>query len=105
MTDDYFKISGTGETLLHFKDLLWVQKDGKVQGFNTEWDEVLLSMTKVPEEEKLENALKTPLVLRDIKTSHGIVLAGYGARTGQLFSIERNGSPSCRSEHKGQQFQ
>ena len=51
MTFDSFKISGTGEALLDFNDLLRVQlKNDIVQYFDTKWDEVLLSMTKVSEE-------------------------------------------------------
>ena len=51
MIHDYFKISGTGEALLDFNDLSRVHlKNDNVQG-DTKWDEVLLSMTKVPEED------------------------------------------------------
>ena len=40
--DDSFKISGTGEALVDFNDLLRVQlKNDNVQGFDTKLDEVL----------------------------------------------------------------
>ena len=42
---DNFNISGTGEALLDFNDQLGVQlKNDNVQGFDTKWDEVLLSL-------------------------------------------------------------
>ena len=42
----YFKISGAGEALLDFNDTYRVQlKNDNVQGIETKWDEVLLSVT------------------------------------------------------------
>ena len=53
MTYDNFKISGTSEALLNFTDLLRVQlKNGNLRGFDSKWDEVLLSMAKVPDERR-----------------------------------------------------
>ena len=44
MIHDNFKISGTGEALLDFNDLLRVDlKYDNLQGFDTRWDEVPLS--------------------------------------------------------------
>ena len=49
MICDNVKISGTGEALLDFNDLLRVELRGdNGQGFDTKWDEVLRSITKVP---------------------------------------------------------
>ena len=60
---DYFKIWGTGEALLDFNDLLTVQlKNDNVQGFDTKWDEVHLSRTKVPDEDFLENCTRSSSV-------------------------------------------
>ena len=56
---DYLKINGTREALLDFNDLLSDQlKNDNVQGFDTKWDEVLLSMTEVPDEDTLEKVYK-----------------------------------------------
>ena len=47
MIYDNFKISGIGEALHVFNDLSSVQlKNVNVQGFDTKWDEIPLSMTK-----------------------------------------------------------
>ena len=55
MINDHFKISGTREAFLDFKDPLRVQmKNDNVQGFDTKWSEVRLSMSRVPDEDKKE---------------------------------------------------
>ena len=59
---DNFKISGTGKALLDFNDLLRVQlMNDSVQGFDTKLDKVLLSMTKILDEEVLEKLHKKQL--------------------------------------------
>ena len=59
MTFDHFKISGTGEALLDVNNLFGAQfNSDNVQGFVTKWDEALLSMTKVPEQDTLEKWYK-----------------------------------------------
>ena len=53
MIDDNFKISGKSGVLVDLNDLLTDQpKNDNVQGFDTERDEVLLSMSKVLGEDK-----------------------------------------------------
>ena len=60
MICDYVKISGTGEALLDYNVPMRVQLEGDhVQGFDTKWDGVLLSMTQVPEEDLFENLFKS----------------------------------------------
>ena len=45
MIGDNFKISGTSEALLDINDQLGVHlKDDNLQGFDTKWDEILLSL-------------------------------------------------------------
>ena len=49
VTYDYFKIGGTGEALLDFNDPFRAQlKNDNVQGFDTKWCEVLVSMPTFP---------------------------------------------------------
>ena len=81
MINEYFKISGTCEALHDFNDQMKVQlKNDSVHGFHTKWDQVLLSMAKVPEGEKSDKLYTTVPVLRGIETSPSIALAGYGAQ-------------------------
>ena len=52
-------VSGTREALLDFNDLRRGQlKNDNVQGFDTQWDEVLLSTIKVPGEDIMDNMYK-----------------------------------------------
>ena len=49
MIYDYFR--ATGQSVLEFSDLMGMSLRGdNVQGFETTWDEVLLSMKKIPED-------------------------------------------------------
>ena len=106
---DSFKISGTGGAPLDFNDLLRVQlKSDNVQGFDTKCDEVLLSMTRMPDEEKLENLYKKQHhVSEDLKALMALYLQDVfqkERRKGQCFSIERHGPPSCWAENKRPMF-
>ena len=49
MIYDYFRVTGAHDTVLDFADLLSVTlHDDNIQEFDTRWDEVLLSMSKIP---------------------------------------------------------
>ena len=59
MINDNFKITGTSEAFLDFNDPLRVQlKNDNVQGFDTKWSEVRLSMSRVPDEDKKGNVVQ-----------------------------------------------
>ena len=48
MIHEYFKVKGTQEAVLDYSDLFGMMlHDDDVQGFDTRWDEVLLSIRKV----------------------------------------------------------
>ena len=82
----YFKICGTSEALLDDNDLLRVQfKNDNVQGFDTKWDEVLLSMTKGPGEDILQTVYKklllylkelTPILWYHRRKNLGVIIDG-----------------------------
>ena len=56
MTYEYFLVSGTQETPLDFSDLMEVTVRGDdVLGFDTQWDDVLLSTHEVPSDSILES--------------------------------------------------
>ena len=51
----YFRVTGAHDTALDFADLFSVTlRNDKVQDFDTRFDEVLLSMTKIPSDDVLE---------------------------------------------------
>ena len=78
MIYDYFRVTGAHDTVLDYADLFSIglrNDDG--QEFDTRWDEILLSMTKIPLDDVLESLyklriresdqLKTVLALYDME--------------------------------------
>ena len=59
MIYDYFRVTGAHDTVLDYADLFSVTvRDDNVQDFDTRWDEVLLSMSKIPSDDVLESLYK-----------------------------------------------
>ena len=59
MIYDCFLVTGAHDTLLCCADFFSVTpRDGNVQEFDTRWDEVLLSMSKIPSDDILESLYK-----------------------------------------------
>ena len=49
MIYNYFWVTGAHDTVLDYADLLTITLcNDDVQEFDTRWDEILLSMTKIP---------------------------------------------------------
>ena len=52
---DYFRVTGSHDSVGHFADLFTiVLRNDDIQGFDSKWDGILLSMTKIPHGEILE---------------------------------------------------
>ena len=59
MMYEYFRVTGAHDTVLDYADLFSVTlHDDNVQEFDTRWDEVLLSMSKIPSDDILESMYK-----------------------------------------------
>ena len=59
MIYDYFRVTGAHGTVLDYADLFSITlQNDNVQEFDTRWDEILLSMTKVLSDEILESLYK-----------------------------------------------
>ena len=59
MIYDYFRVSGAHDLVLDYADLFSVTlHDDNIQEFDTTWDEVLLSMSKIPSDDILESLYK-----------------------------------------------
>ena len=59
MTYDYFRVTGAHDAVLDYADLLSISlRNDVVQDFDTRWDEILLSMTKIPPDDVLESLYK-----------------------------------------------
>ena len=55
MIYDYFRATDARHTVLDYADLLAVTlRNDDVQEFDTRWDEILLSMSKIPTDDVLE---------------------------------------------------
>ena len=56
MIYDYFRVAGAHDIVLECADLLSVTlRADNVQEFDSRWDEVLLSMSKIPFDDVLES--------------------------------------------------
>ena len=56
MIYDYFRVTGAHDTVLDYADLFSVTlRDDNIQEFDTRWDEVLLSLSKIPSGDVLES--------------------------------------------------
>ena len=54
-----FRVTDVHDTVLHYADFFSViRHDDNIQEFDTRWDEVLLSMTKIPSDDVLESLYK-----------------------------------------------
>ena len=97
MIYDYFRVTGAHGTVLRFADLFSVTlHDDNIQRFDTRWDEVLLSMSKIPSSESLESLYR--LRIREsaqLKTVHGDSSEDVDA---QLSKIGDNREEEHRSE-------
>ena len=59
MIYDYFRVTGAHDTVLDYADLFSVTlRDDNVQEFDTRWDEILLSLSKIPSDYVLEGPYK-----------------------------------------------
>ena len=59
MIYDYFRVTGAHDTVLDYADSFSVTlRDDDDQELDTRWDEVLLSMSKIPSDDVLESVSK-----------------------------------------------
>ena len=56
MTNDYLRVTGAHDTVLDYADLFSIAlHDDNIQEFDTRWEEVLLSMSKIPSDDLVES--------------------------------------------------
>ena len=88
MIYDHFRVNGAHDTALDCADLFAVTfRDENIQEFDTRWDEVLLSMSKIPSDEILESLyklrrresdqFKTVLELYDMEIHQNVSVPNY----------------------------
>ena len=88
MIYDYFRVTGAHDTVRDNADLFTITlRDDNIQEFDTRWDEILLSMTKIPPDDVLESFYKlrvresdlinTVLELYDMEIHHKILMPNH----------------------------
>ena len=82
---DYFRVTGAHDTVLDYADVFSITlRNDDVQEFDTRWDEILLSMSKIPSDDVLESFYKLRIRESDqLKT----VLELYGMEIHQKISL------------------
>ena len=87
---DYFRVAGAHDNVLDYADLFTITlRNDDVQDFDTRWDEILLSMTKIPQDDVLESLYK----LRTRESDHSkTVLELYDMEIHQKIS-----TPNCQT--------
>ena len=59
LTYDYFRVTGSHDSVKNYTDLFTVVlRNDDIQEFDSKWDGILLSMTKIPHDEILEGLYK-----------------------------------------------
>ena len=59
MINEYFQVTGAHDTVLDYADLFPITlRNDDVQEFDSRWDEILLSMSKIPTDDVLESLYK-----------------------------------------------
>ena len=101
MIYDCFQVTGGHDTVLDYADLFSVTlHDDNIQEFDTRWDKVLLSMSKIPYDEILESLYK-------LRIRESVNSKPYWNCTAWRFhqrisvpnyQVENNGEEECRSE-------
>ena len=102
MIYDYFRVTGAHDTVLDNANLFSVTlRDDNIQEFNTRWDEVLVSMTKIPTDEVLGKSAQIENT-RARSTQNRIGNVRYGDSSedigSQLSEVENHGEEEKRSE-------
>ena len=89
MIYDYFRVTGAHDAVLDYADLFPVTPhDDNIQEFDTRWDDVLLSLTRIPPDDVLESLYKLRIRESDqLKT----VLELYDMEIHQKISM-----PNCQ---------
>ena len=107
MIYDYIRVTDAHDTVLDYADLFSVTlRDDNVQEFDTRWDEVLLSKSKIPSDDILESLyklrtrefaqLKTALELYDMEIHEDL--------DAPLSEIENDGQKKYRPETSTAKF-
>ena len=82
MIYDHFRVTGAHDTVLDYADLFSVTlHDDNIQEFDTRWDEVLLSTSKIPSDDILKSLYNLRMrVFDQVKNRIRIVRHGTSSK-------------------------
>ena len=99
---EYFRVTGANDSVENYADLFTIslRNDG-IQEFNSKWDGIWLSMTKIPPDDILEGLYKLRIRVREAQDRIGIVWPGDSSKEIRtwLSQIEDNGKKKYRAEY------
>ena len=101
MIYEYFRVTGANDSVENYADLFTIAlRNDDIQEFDAKWDEILLSMTKIPPDDILEGLyklrirefekLKTVLELYDLEIHQKKAGPDYRLKTMVKRSIEQD---------------
>ena len=101
MIYDYFRVTGAHDTVFDYADLFTMNlRNDDVQDFDTRWDEMLLSMSKIPPDDVLESLYKWR-IRESCSTQNRIGFVRHGKSSedieARLAKIENDGEEKHRS--------
>ena len=105
---DYFRVTGAHDTVLDYADLFSITlRNDDVQEIDTRWDELLLSMIKVPPDDVLKSLYKLRIresdQLRTVLELHDMEI--HQKKAGPDYHrLKNNGEKKCRAESTNQEF-
>ena len=87
---EYFRVTGANDSVENYADLFTISlRNDNIQEFDSKWDEILLSMTKIPPDDILEGLYK--LRIRESKKLKTVL---------ELYNMEihqKKAGPDCHS--------
>ena len=107
MIYDCFQVTGAHDTVLDYADLLSVSLHDDIQEFDSRWDEVLLSISKIPSDDVLESLYKLRIT-RVCTNPNRIRIVRHGDSSedidAQLSKFEDTGEKKYRSKTSNTKF-
>ena len=105
---EYFRVTGAKDSVENYADLFTIGlRNDDIQEFDSKWDEILLSMTKIPSDDILEGLYK-PRIRESEKLETAPELHKKGDSAGEsrtwLSQIEDNGEKEYRAESTNEEL-
>ena len=104
---DYFPVTGSHDSVKNYADLFTIcLRNDEIQGFDSQWDGILLSMTKFPHDDILEGLYKLRIRVWETQDRIGIKWPGDSSEKVRTWSshIENYGEKKYRGRNSKWEF-